>query len=206
MTEIVIVALIGVVGTLLGGVVGPLMKERLDRRAKRRDETHKEIGEILAKVDALLMKMLRLNPAAPGTDWWETRQKAAAEISRLSYLLGKGEGEVAAVLDWALMHASPGGTKATKLANRSLVNSSTNKVAAWYRGERSPKGLTQEAIDVWQMMFDGAVSGRIRPDGEKVDPSELDDSERQRLVEIEEQGGLEAMARRRARRFWRIRR
>lgn len=205
MTEIVLVALIGVVGTLLGGVVGPLVKERLDRRAKRRDETHKEIGEILAKVDALLMKMLRLSHDAP--EWSTIRENVVAQTSRLSYLLGKGEGEIGGALEIALMHASADGTKATSTADHSLVTATTAQVAAWYRGERSAKGIQQQVVDFWQMMYDGVVSGTVRPGGEEVDPSELDEAELQRRSEIEEQGGVESIARRqRRRRFWRLRR
>lgn len=207
MTEIVLVALIGVAGTLAGGVIGPLAKDRLDRRARRRDETHQEIGEILAKVDALLMNMLQLSRDAPQQEWHATREKAVAQISRLSYLLGKGEGEIAGVLGMALMHASADGRKATTTANHSLVSSTTAQVAAWYRGERSAKGIQQQVVDFWQMMYDGVVSGTVLPGGEEVDPSELDDSELQRRAEIEKLGGVEAIARRqRRRRFWPVRR
>ncbi|GAA2887100.1 hypothetical protein [Microbacterium esteraromaticum] len=207
MTDVVIVALIGVAGTLAGGVFGPLAKDRLDRRAKRRDETHQEIGEILAKVDALLMKMLRLNRDASEREWWDTREKAVAQTSRLGYLLGKGEGEIAGALEIALMHAHADGTKATSTANHSLVSATTAQVAAWYRGERSPKGIQQQVVDFWQTMYDGVVSGAVRPGGEEVDPSELDEAELQRRAEIEKLGGAAVVARRqRRRRFWRFRR
>lgn len=208
MTDVVIVALIGVAGTLAGGVLGPLAKDRLDRRAKRRDETHQEIGEILAKVDALLMEMLRLDRDTAKGAWWAAREKAVAQTSRLGYLLGKGEGEIAGVLGIALMHAYADGRKATTTANHSLVTATTAQVAAWYRGERSSKGIQQQVVDFWQMMYDGVVSGSVRPGGEEVDPSELDEAELQRRSEIEEQGGPEAVARRqrrqRRRRFWRF--
>ncbi|MFE6736948.1 hypothetical protein [Microbacterium sp. NPDC057650] len=165
----------------------------------------KEIGEILAKVDALLMKMLRLSRDASERDWWDTREKAVEQISRLGYLLGKGEGEIAGVLGIALIHAYADGTKVTNSANHWLVTATTSKVAAWYRGERSPKGLQQEAVDVWQMTYDGVVSGTMRPNGAEVDPSELDEAELQRRAEIEKLGGVEAVARQqRRRRFWRI--
>lgn len=207
MTDVVIVALIGVAGTLAGGVIGPLAKDRLDRRAKRRDAARDEIGQVLGKIDALLMEMLRLSHDAPKRKWHVTREKAVTQLSRLGYLLGKGEGEIAGALEMALMHASADGTKVTTTANHSLVTATTAQVAAWYRGERSPKGIQQQMADFWQMMYDGVVSGTVRPGGEEVDPSELDEAELQRRAEIEKLGGAEVVARRqRRRRSWRIRR
>ncbi|MGF2950299.1 hypothetical protein [Microbacterium alcoholitolerans] len=206
MTDVVIVALIGVAGTLAGGVIGPLAKDRLDRRAKRRDETHKEIGDILAKVDALLMKMSRLSRDAPKREWHTAYGEAVAQLSRLSYLLGKGEGEIADALGFAAMHAYADDTRPREAdANHLLVTATTAQVAAWYRGERPPRGITQQAIDLRSLTYDGVVSGKVRPNGEEVDPSELDEAELQRRSEIEEQGGLEVIARRqRRRRFWRM--
>ena len=190
MTDIVLVALIGVAGTLAGGVIGPLAKDRLDRRARRRDESRKEIGEILAKVDSLLMKMLRLSHDAPERQWHTVREEAVALIARLSYLLNEGEGEIANVLGHATVIASADGTKATSTANHWSVVIATTHVAAWYRGERSTDGIQQQVLDMWQFMYDGVVSGSMQPNGEVVDPSELNESEMQRRVEIEAQGGV----------------
>lgn len=202
MTDIVLVALIGVAGTLGGGVIGPLAKDRFDRRARRRDETRKEIGEILAKTDSLLMRMLSLSHDAPEREWYVVREEAVSLISRLSYLLDKGEGEIASVLGYASVIASADGTKATHNANHWSVSAATAQVAAWYRGERPARGIQQRATDAWQMTYDGIVAGTMAPNGEKVDVSELDESELQRRAEIEALGGIVAPAANRKRRAW----
>lgn len=206
MTDIVLVALIGVAGTLAGGVIGPLAKDRLDRRARRRDETRAEVGEILMRVDALLMQMLALSHDDADGRWRAAREKTVSELSRLSYLLNKGEGEVAQALSFAMMMASADGTRVTAHANHAQVTVTTSLVAAWYRGERSVKGIQQGAIDAWQMTYDGIVSGVMIPNGKLVERSELDQDELKRRDEIEADGGVIAMARPRRRRIWPFRR
>lgn len=201
MTDVVLVALIGVLGTLGGGVAAPLVKDRIDRRARRRDETRREIGEILANVDGLLMRMLRLSHDAPEREWFVVREEVIALISRLSYLLDKGEGDIASVLGYASLIASTDGTKVTSSANHWAVVAATAQVAAWYRGERSSRGIEQQVHDAWQMHYDGIVSGMMKPNGEDVDPSELDEMELARRQEIEAQGGVVAMAHRQRRRL-----
>lgn len=175
--DVVLVALIGIVGTLLGSVVGPIAKERLDRSARRKDSARDELRERVLAIVQILPQMVQTNQKTDPVSWRTLYGRLHGELDRMDLLLRKEDDDISRTIGWVAIFAKQGGGAINDTLAHIVSEAVTAQVTRWYRGDRKAEGLLQEMIDFWQLNYDGLVNGTLMPMGEVVPESELTDSE-----------------------------
>lgn len=177
MSDIVFVAVIGVVGTLLGSIFAPIIKDRVDRSSRTRDANREELrGRILA-ISQTLTQMVQLEDS-DRQEWSRMHAQLNGEVAVFGLLLSKGEGGLSGMVEVAAMFSRRGSTAVERSLHPLVVAAAVSMLSQWYRGERKAKGMPQQLIEIWSMNREGLVDGTILPGGEPIPESELTEDER----------------------------
>lgn len=175
MSDVVWVTLIGVLGTFVAGIAGPLVKDRVDRSSRERSERRREQRSTIATITQLLRKMSRLQRGTPA--WLSFHSELSSCISTLSVQVSKGEMRVAQFVEHGAVFAHLGGSAVESTTNQTMVGAVCALLVRWYRGEKKANELFDLLSGLYDSTHNGLIDGTLMPGGVPLRDDELTDSE-----------------------------
>lgn len=163
MSEVVFVAILGISGTLLAGVLGaviaPLVQAAAAERSAERGRVRARVGKLLLVIEQGLGEMLHENSS--GALYWQTWRTVDAAITELQLIVPKKAEGVPQALGSMLYVARKQDDAVEQSVAASMVLAAIGGARQWYRGSRAPKNLTQRVLDFGEGQREAILDGRI---------------------------------------------
>lgn len=183
LSEVFWVAVIGLVGTLVAGLVGPWVQSIATRRAEKRTLVEREKLEFVRSIIDDLGALAEIDRWEDQEKWDPLYARIARTVTNLELILPKEEREIGTVIMVSTMYIKPGETPLEKSSASLTQFALLNRIKSWYTGETKAKGLLSDSIGATMAIRESLLRGEMMPNGEPLKDDQLTPEElRERLT------------------------